>query len=158
MRAMASQVTSLTIVYSTVYSGADQRKNQSSASLIGHFTWNIRPQWQFQQAPKMCLASNVHTKYYTYFLYLVVLCFHHGIFRLNISFDLANGMLTFCTHQYVVINLDVGHINGCPMMTSSNVDIFRATGLSLQWHHNELDSVSNHQLDDCLLNHSFRHK
>ena len=31
--AMASQVTSLTIVYSTVYSGADQRKHQSSASL-----------------------------------------------------------------------------------------------------------------------------
>ena len=31
--AMASQITSLTIVYSTVYSGADQRKHQSSASL-----------------------------------------------------------------------------------------------------------------------------
>ena len=31
--AMASQLTSLTIVYSTVYSGADQRKHQSSASL-----------------------------------------------------------------------------------------------------------------------------
>ena len=30
---MASQITSLTIVYSTVYSGADQRKYQSSASL-----------------------------------------------------------------------------------------------------------------------------
>ena len=33
MIAMASQITSLTIVYSTVYSGADQRKHQSSASL-----------------------------------------------------------------------------------------------------------------------------
>ena len=33
MDAMASQITSLTIVYSTVYSGADQRKHQSSASL-----------------------------------------------------------------------------------------------------------------------------
>ena len=31
--AMASQITSLTIVYSTVYSGTDQRKHQSSASL-----------------------------------------------------------------------------------------------------------------------------
>ena len=30
---MASPITSLTIVYSTVYSGADQRKHQSSASL-----------------------------------------------------------------------------------------------------------------------------
>ena len=33
MGAMASQITSLTISYSTVYSGADQRKHQSSASL-----------------------------------------------------------------------------------------------------------------------------
>ena len=33
MNTMACQITSLTIVYSTVYSGADQRKHQSSASL-----------------------------------------------------------------------------------------------------------------------------
>ena len=33
MGAMASQITSLTIVYSTLYSGADQSKHQSSASL-----------------------------------------------------------------------------------------------------------------------------
>ena len=33
MTTIASQITSLTIVYSTVYSDADQRKHQSSASL-----------------------------------------------------------------------------------------------------------------------------
>ena len=33
MGAIASQITSLTIVYSTIYSDADQRKHQSSASL-----------------------------------------------------------------------------------------------------------------------------
>ena len=33
MGSMASQITSLTIVYPAVYSGADQRKHQSSASL-----------------------------------------------------------------------------------------------------------------------------
>ena len=33
MGVMASQITSLMIVYSTVYSGADQRKHQSSVSL-----------------------------------------------------------------------------------------------------------------------------
>ena len=37
MGAMASQITSLTIVYSTVYSGADESKHQSSASLA--FVW-----------------------------------------------------------------------------------------------------------------------
>ena len=35
----ASQITSLTIVYTTVYSGADQRKHQSSVSLA--FVWGI---------------------------------------------------------------------------------------------------------------------
>ena len=38
MGTIASQITSLTIVYSTVYSGADQRKHQSSASL-GFVRW-----------------------------------------------------------------------------------------------------------------------
>ena len=33
MSAMASQITSLSVVYSTIYSGADQRKHQSSMSL-----------------------------------------------------------------------------------------------------------------------------
>ena len=33
MSSMASQITSLTIVYSNVYSGTDQRKHQSTASL-----------------------------------------------------------------------------------------------------------------------------
>ena len=37
MGAIASQITSLTIVYSTVYSGADQRKHESPASLAGEF-------------------------------------------------------------------------------------------------------------------------
>ena len=39
MGAIASQITSLTIVYSTIYSDADQRKHQSSASLA--FVWWI---------------------------------------------------------------------------------------------------------------------
>ena len=39
MGAIGSQITSLTIVYSTVYSGADQSKHQSSASLA--FVWGI---------------------------------------------------------------------------------------------------------------------
>ena len=39
MTTMTSQITSLTVVYSTVYSDADQRKYQSSASLA--FVWGI---------------------------------------------------------------------------------------------------------------------
>ena len=39
MGAMASQITSLTIVYSTVYLGTDERKHQSSESPA--FVWGI---------------------------------------------------------------------------------------------------------------------
>ena len=39
MGTIASQIISLTVVYSTVYSGADQRKHQSSAPLA--FVWGI---------------------------------------------------------------------------------------------------------------------
>ena len=39
MGTIASQITSVAVVYSTVYSGADQRKHQSSASLA--FVWGI---------------------------------------------------------------------------------------------------------------------
>ena len=41
MGVIASQITSLAIVYSIVYSDADQRKHQSSASLA--FVWGIHP-------------------------------------------------------------------------------------------------------------------
>ena len=44
MTTIASQITSLTSVYSNVYSDADQRKHQSSASLA--FVWGIhRDRW-----------------------------------------------------------------------------------------------------------------
>ena len=44
MTTMASQINSLTVVYSTVYSDADQRKHQSSASQA--FVWGInRDRW-----------------------------------------------------------------------------------------------------------------
>ena len=44
MTTMMSQITSLTVVYSTVYSDVDQRKHQNSASLA--FVWGIhRDRW-----------------------------------------------------------------------------------------------------------------
>ena len=44
MNTMASQITSLTVVYSTVYSDADQKKHQTPASLA--FVWGIhRDRW-----------------------------------------------------------------------------------------------------------------
>ena len=56
MITMASQITSLTIVYSTVYSDADQRKHQSSASLA--FVWGIHRTGEFP-AQRASNAENV---------------------------------------------------------------------------------------------------
>ena len=54
--AMTSQITSLTIVYSTVYSGADQRKHQSSASLAfvrGIHQWPVNSPHKWPVTRKM---------------------------------------------------------------------------------------------------------
>ena len=56
MSAMASQITSLTIVYSTVYSGTDQRKHQSSASLAfvrGIYQWLVNSPHKWPVMRKM---------------------------------------------------------------------------------------------------------
>ena len=45
MTTMASQITSLTVVYSIVYSGADQRKHHSSASLAGNSSGHRCKYW-----------------------------------------------------------------------------------------------------------------
>ena len=72
MGMMASQITSFTIVYSTVYSGIDQRKHQSSASLAfvrgihqwpvnslhkGPVTWKMFP---FDDVIMLCVWNDVH--------------------------------------------------------------------------------------------------
>ena len=56
MSAMASQITSLTIVYSNVYSGEDQRNLQSSASLA--FAGNSPETGEFP-AQRISNAENV---------------------------------------------------------------------------------------------------
>ena len=67
MSAMASQITSLTIVYSTVYSGADQRKHQSSAllALCVEFTgdrWIPRTKGQWRGKCFHLMTSSCCTK------------------------------------------------------------------------------------------------
>ena len=63
MGIMASEITSLAIVYSTVYSDADHRKHQSSTSLafVGGIHWwpvNFLHKWQFP-AQMASYAENV---------------------------------------------------------------------------------------------------
>ena len=56
MSAIASQITSLTIVYSIVYSGADERKYQSPASLA--FVRGIH-RWPVNSPQKSSNAENI---------------------------------------------------------------------------------------------------
>ena len=59
---MAFQITSLTIVYSTVHSGADQRKHQSSASLAfvrGIHQWPVNSPHKWPVMRKMFLFDDV---------------------------------------------------------------------------------------------------
>ena len=56
MSAMASQVISLTIAYQTVYSGADQKKHQSSTSLA--FVGGIH-RWPVNSPQRASNAENV---------------------------------------------------------------------------------------------------
>ena len=56
MGAMASQITSPTIIYSTIYSGADQTKHQSSASLAfvrGIHRWPVNSPHKWPVTRKM---------------------------------------------------------------------------------------------------------
>ena len=56
MGAIASQITSLMLVYSTVYSGEDQRKHQSSASLAfvrGIHRWPVNSPHKWPVTRKM---------------------------------------------------------------------------------------------------------
>ena len=57
MGSMASQITSLTFLYSAVYSGADQRKHQSSASLAFVGPMNSPHKWTVTR--KMLLFDDV---------------------------------------------------------------------------------------------------
>ena len=62
MSAMASQITSLTIVYSTIYSGVDQRKHQSSASLAfvrGIHRWPVNSPHKWPVTRKMFSFDDV---------------------------------------------------------------------------------------------------
>ena len=56
MSTMASQIASLTIVYSTINSGTDQRKHQSSASLA--FVWGIH-RWPVNSPHKGPVPRNM---------------------------------------------------------------------------------------------------
>ena len=76
---MASQITSLTIVYSTVYSGVDQRKHQRSASLAFVWVTGVFPAEMASDANVIIIRIINNTTHTTCIriLWLVLLLFSH---------------------------------------------------------------------------------
>ena len=161
MNSMASQITNLMIVYSTVYSRADQRKHQSSASLA--FVWGI------YRGP----VNSPHKWPVTRKIFPI------DDFIMNQSHQ----RYIFFNWRSLAINrlrardrlVSIGHLlqNICLTLSSDPFDdpwdTFNETGsmykqkfdwtirCPLQWHHNKHHGVSNHRHLDCLLSRLFRH-
>ena len=83
MGVMASQITNLTIVYSTVHSGADQWKHQSSASLA-IVRWPVNSPHKWPVTRKMFPFDNV------------IMGTSHGLF------------VTLCKEMHICVN-ELGH-------------------------------------------------
>ena len=85
------QITSLTIVYSTVYSGADQRKHQSSASLAfvrGIHRWPLNSPLKWQVTGKLLPFDDVIISFMVGIWYCtpVICCSwcQHNFFKIDI--------------------------------------------------------------------------
>ena len=83
MAAMASQITSPTIVYSTVYSGADQRKHQSSVSLA--FVWGIH-RWPANSPHKWPVTRKM-LPFDDVIMRVAWAANHHRILEIRFSFE-----------------------------------------------------------------------
>ena len=89
MGVMASQITSLTIVYWTVYSGADQRKHQSSVSLAfvqGIHRWPVNSLHKWPVTLKMFPFDYVNVILEKICVVLTNYCIHqHPLPTISIS-------------------------------------------------------------------------
>ena len=132
MDSIASQITSPTIVYSTVHSGSDQRKHQSSASLA--FVWEIH-RWPVNFPHKWPVT------------------------RKMFPFDdvIRQHTLSTCVHPLSGTSLRFSrfHTHFPPFSRFLTRSWLLPT---LLLHRNERDGVSNHQPRDYLLNRLFRRR
>ena len=173
---MASQITSLTVVYSTVYSDADQRKHQSSASLA--FVWGIhRDRWiprtkgQLRGKCFHLMTSSWGDWYFTASCSLLSQLIH--LFASS-TFPWTNvwaKLIQYSVCILRVIQLFQAFLQSCigrilpiifwisPRKLGQCCDCFRKHGQmncintkNLRWHHNQHDGASNSRRLECLLN------
>ena len=145
MSAMASHIISLTVVYSTVCSGANQRKHQSSTLLA--FVWGIHRSpvnsphrgpvtWKIFPFDDVIMSSS--DECIGLWNYAEMLAIDS---RMNTK--LAKIKLTRCQYKSGISNVYSGK---CVWYDP------------LQWHHNERHGISYRQPHNCLLHCLFRHR
>ena len=123
MSSMVSQIASLMIVYSTVYSGADQRKHQSSVSLAsvrGIHRWLVNSPHKGPVMRKMFPFHDI----------IMHGCQGNGAYRSGyISVTNMSGMHTWNRHckLFVTMKVIISWL-WISMITLSNGNIFHATG------------------------------
>ena len=112
MSAMASQITSLMNVYSTVYSGADQRKHQSSASLafvMGIHRWPVNSPHKGPVTRKMFPFDDVilhgNSPAMTMFHVPIILFTTHAILTIQWRSDQQNEKKRTFVFQYIFISI-----------------------------------------------------
>ena len=93
MGTMASQITSLTIVYSTIYSDADLRIHQSSASLA--FVWGEFPAQRASYAENVSIWWRHHVFYAIYASWIFTIL-HNYTTDMKYGFSLCMGN---CVHM-----------------------------------------------------------
>ena len=129
MGAMAFQITSLTIVSSTVYSGADQRRHKKNLLVTGLCVFPAQ------------IASNAEN--------VSIWWRHHERCCQSIR-----TMTSWLANGFRVTGFDEYPQRAIPTITS----VSATHSPALQWRHNERHSVSNHQPRDCLFNCLFRRR
>ena len=144
MSTMAYQITSLTMVYSTVYSGVDQREHQSSASLS--FGWGIH-RWPvnsphkgpvtrkcshlmtsslFDIVSRLSYISNrkcisfedIHSLHFPIWWYLI---YHGSTISIKPAFLFADGHATSVVDRHVRLVDTLQQVSiYCPLYTQSS--------------------------------------
>ena len=147
---MASQIISLRIVYSTVYShdsGTDQRKYQSSASLA--FVRGIHP--GPMNSPH---KRPVTRKMFPFDDVIMTLYIWTSMGGAQYTPRIISTVCVFvCLANFCISRFTLQQI---PFSSSSHK--FIGSLFTLRWRHNGRDVVSNHQPRDCLLNRLFRRR
>ena len=169
MGAIASQITNLTIVYSTIYSDVDQRKHQSSSSLafvrgIHRGPVNSPRKWPVTrkvfQFDDVIMGSGQRKKphmepdrRHRFTIWRIDRTTCHGLsFARWIQYIIWSIVTIRCLSAMLPSKYEGTSTETAPRSTTHCCRDAYQISEQLQWRHNGSDSVSNPQHLDCLLN------